>query len=768
MNPSSSYPPSRNEFDQYLGRSSSSGGKQFDNTDDLVAWIYQHAQTLQNGSNDPVMKFCSDSSNPMSLLPVVRSLEPPIFDQANVDNDAVTKMFDRNQDSNAYAQSELIYDVISDINCDFGLVEMADCIPTIPTPTPDFDLSPSSPPMKKPRKRKQDRVRSNLPQTNVREWYVMDGITGRQRRPLLHEFLRQLLDNPNYSYVAAYVDKRKGIFKFYEKSTAAELWQHVKGRNSDRVMTYDKLARAIRYYYSTGIIRPTPGRFTFEFGIILAFNKRSPIEIAQAIKNFDFEMISIELVQHLIQYIPNDIEIDAFRHLSIDKEKLPPTDRLMYEIIQIPFYTDRLNTLKFKLIFADNYHLLKDQMHLINEASCFLYQSKHIKKLLEIILSVVNHLNPTATQRILTLDDLSKICDLKTSKTRIPIMSIVSEICNDHHSEIFGLKQNYKLILSASKIDLDLIKSGIDEIKQEFEQIQLCINKFEENIEIQKFVSNCQETLHEIVRYYQITNDQFHKTLSYFTKEITPSTRLTNSITGLLFTGIGIGIAAFFMKKFKKNKPNVYARARKPAPRRERPFSPTELNSLDDSFSGTTGTGLVGKYDTRVISAASADDIGVSDPNEIFAQATLQAINGFRRRYEAQPLELNDQLSEIAQRWAEQMASTGKLEHSPAEWRNLGRQTLGENYAASFQAELTGEKMVRKWMKEGKRYMFGYDGRKDTENFTQLVWRASREIGVGRARSDDGNWWYGVVIFDPPGNIPNQYADNVHLPAEIK
>ena len=75
--------------------------------------------------------------------------------------------------------------------------------------------------------------------------------------------------------------------------------------------------------------------------------------------------------------------------------------------------------------------------------------------------------------------------------------------------------------------------------------------------------------------------------------------------------------------------------------------------------------------------------------------------------------------------------------------------------------------MVRKWMKEGKRYMFGYDGRKDTENFTQLVWRASRDIGVGRARSDDGNWWYGVVIFDPPGNIPNQYAENVHLPAEV-
>ncbi len=63
-------------------------------------------------------------------------------------------------------------------------------------------------------------------------------------------------------------------------------------------------------------------------------------------------------------------------------------------------------------------------------------------------------------------------------------------------------------------------------------------------------------------------------------------------------------------------------------------------------------------------------------------------------------------------------------------------------------------------------HMFGYDGCKDTENFTQLVWRASQEIGVGRARSEDGNCWYGVVLFDPPSNISSQYANNVFLPPE--
>lgn len=67
-------------------------------------------------------------------------------------------------------------------------------------------------------------------------------------------------------------------------------------------------------------------------------------------------------------------------------------------------------------------------------------------------------------------------------------------------------------------------------------------------------------------------------------------------------------------------------------------------------------------------------------------------------------------------------------------------------------------------MKEGRKYRFGQDGSRETENFTQMVWKSTRDIGVGRAQSPDGNWWYAVVVFDPPGNLPNQYAQNVNFP----
>jgi hypothetical protein len=45
---------------------------------------------------------------------------------------------------------------------------------------------------------------------------------------------------------------------------------------------------------------------------------------------------------------------------------------------------ERLNTLKFQLTFSDNCRLLNDQVQLVNEACQFLYQSVHLRKLLEV------------------------------------------------------------------------------------------------------------------------------------------------------------------------------------------------------------------------------------------------------------------------------------------------------------------------------------------------------------------------------------------------
>ncbi|CAF3333009.1 unnamed protein product [Rotaria socialis] len=473
---------SPNEFDQYLSPLGSYNGKHFETYDDMATWIFQHALSRSNLEKDPVLAYLMYSPDPILSLPSTRSIERPEFDCNRVD-ESIDMWLEPSEQSSPPPPSEIHFEPINNssndsFNVGFGMSKVI-------YDTPNIELES----MRDCDQRSLQESDENQESSQLDEWSILDPNSGRLRRPLLHEFLRQLLDNEKYSNIATYIDREQGIFKFHQKKVAAQLWQHAKGRNSDSVMTYEKLARAIRYYYSGGIIRPTPGRFTFRFGsssgIILAFNKRSPTEIAEAIKSFNLALISNELVQHLIQYIPNNNEIDALRQSPIDKEQLSPTDRLMFEIIQIPFYMERLNTLKFKLTFADNCDTLNKQMHIINEACIFLYQSKHIKILLEIILSALNHLNSTPTNRILTLDDLSKIYDLKTSKTRTPIMNIVSKISIDRHPEILDLKQNYNLIFSASKIDLVLTRSEIEQMKNQSEEIKLWMNKFDKNAMIQ-------------------------------------------------------------------------------------------------------------------------------------------------------------------------------------------------------------------------------------------------------------------------------------------
>ncbi len=56
-------------------------------------------------------------------------------------------------------------------------------------------------------------------------------------------------------------------------------------------------------------------------------------------------------------------------------------------------------------------------------------------------------------------------------------------------------------------------------------------------------------------------------------------------------------------------------------------------------------------------------------------------------------------------------------------------------------------------------------------HFTQLVWRSSRELGVGRAVGADakGTGDQRVVVvcaYYPPGNVLNRFPDNVFKPRD--
>lgn len=75
---------------------------------------------------------------------------------------------------------------------------------------------------------------------------------------LLWDFLQQLLTDSQQRYTAyiAWKNRETGIFKIVDPAGLAKLWGIQKNHLS---MNYDKMSRALRYYYKVNILRKVQG-----------------------------------------------------------------------------------------------------------------------------------------------------------------------------------------------------------------------------------------------------------------------------------------------------------------------------------------------------------------------------------------------------------------------------------------------------------------------------------------------------------------------------
>uniref|UniRef100_A0A673K4L2 GLI pathogenesis-related 2 n=1 Tax=Sinocyclocheilus rhinocerous TaxID=307959 RepID=A0A673K4L2_9TELE len=146
-----------------------------------------------------------------------------------------------------------------------------------------------------------------------------------------------------------------------------------------------------------------------------------------------------------------------------------------------------------------------------------------------------------------------------------------------------------------------------------------------------------------------------------------------------------------------------------------------------------------------------------------FEAEFLQSHNVYRRQHGAPPLTINKNLCRSAQAWAEHLLSITTLKHSNKDY--------GENlyYAwSSATKKLTGHEAVENWYSEIKDFNFGRPGfSSKTGHFTQVVWKDTKEVGVGLAT--DGNTTFVVGQYLPAGNITNAgYFEKNVLPAGTK
>ncbi|XP_072016718.1 uncharacterized protein [Amphiura filiformis] len=174
----------------------------------------------------------------------------------------------------------------------------------------------------------------------------------------------------------------------------------------------------------------------------------------------------------------------------------------------------------------------------------------------------------------------------------------------------------------------------------------------------------------------------------------------------------------------------------------------------------------VGGGDMKKGGAGSADggknkkgDVPKVDKNEVknFQKECLQHHNEYRKKHKVEVMKMSEDLCKSAQSWAEHLAQNDLFEHSD-------RSDIGENVAMHFSSATTaysGKECSDHWYAELRNYDFKKPGFSNgTGHFTQMVWKASKEFGIGKAITRENK----VILvgqYKPPGNVIGQYEDNV-------
>lgn len=156
--------------------------------------------------------------------------------------------------------------------------------------------------------------------------------------------------------------------------------------------------------------------------------------------------------------------------------------------------------------------------------------------------------------------------------------------------------------------------------------------------------------------------------------------------------------------------------------------------------------------------------------DKINKQMVVDHVNSYRLQHRADPLTLDENLSNVAQNWANFLSKQSTFTRSSMNYgENLMLLPVKKPLSTSDVTSYV-KNAVDQWYDEQNKYDYSSPVfSTGTRDFTQLVWKATRTVGIGYAmwsfknnNLNTDNYYVAIVFeFSPKGNIPGAFRHNV-------
>ncbi|XP_038163654.1 delphilin isoform X2 [Cyprinodon tularosa] len=289
----------------------------------------------------------------------------------------------------------------------------------------------------------------------------------------------------------------------------------------------------------------------YNASILIAHLKLSPGDLRQVLMNMAADRLEAAHIKQLLLYAPDAEEVKKYKDYREDPSKLSEPDQFMLQMLSVPEYNTRLQSLLFKCSLQEKTEELRGAFDCIINASMELKTSKKLAKILEFVLAMGNYLNNSQPKTNKTtgfkINFLTELSTTKTVDGKSTFLHILVKSLCQHFPEVLDFSKDLTMVPLAAKVNQRTVTSDVNDINATIQDIRSACQKMPATAEdrfavvMSNFLENSHPAIQSLESLQQRAMEEFSKTASYFGEDSKATT-----------TEAFFGIFAEFMNKFER------------------------------------------------------------------------------------------------------------------------------------------------------------------------------------------------------------------------
>ncbi|XP_066999083.2 uncharacterized protein form3 [Anabrus simplex] len=217
------------------------------------------------------------------------------------------------------------------------------------------------------------------------------------------------------------------------------------------------------------------GKRSLNVNIFLKQFRSCNEDIIQLIRNGEHDDIGAEKLRGLLKILPEVDELEMLRAFDGDKSKLGNAEKFLLQLIEVPNYKLRIESMLLKEEFAANMGYLEPSINAMIVAGEDLMTNKPLQEVLYMVLVAGNFLNSggyAGNAAGVKLSSLQKLTDIRANKPGMNLIHYVAMQAEKKRKDLLTFPEEMTVLEDATKTTVEQLQNEINALDSRIKKVR--------------------------------------------------------------------------------------------------------------------------------------------------------------------------------------------------------------------------------------------------------------------------------------------------------